>query len=234
MLNEKYKALSMPPGNALKTIQAGNLKGKSDINPQWRIEALTEMFGLCGYGWRFEVVEKTVQPLDDGQIILFMQINLYVKDGDAWSAPIPGFGGEMIREKNKNGLVPNDEAYKMCLTDALGNAAKCIGVAADIYRGMYDSKYSRESNSSEYYQAKQQQAAPKQHAAVPAGGKNKPWVKIEGTNYYVLANSGKYIQVENLKSVQQCNAILADMNYALAYEAVKAQRNVLALAESRK
>lgn len=143
MLNEKYQAMSAPPANALKTIDIGALKGKSDINPQWRIEALTEQFGLCGFGWRFDVVDKTVQQLDDRQIMLFMQINLYVKDGDEWSAPIPGFGGDMIRTKNKNGLVPNDEAYKMCLTDALGNAAKCIGVAADIYRGLYDSKYNR-------------------------------------------------------------------------------------------
>lgn len=152
-MNEKYKALATPPENALKPIKAGNLKGKSDINPQWRIEALTEQFGLCGFGWRYEVVDKIVQPLDDGQILLYIQINLYIKDGDQWSAPIPGFGGEMIREKNKNGLVPNDEAYKMCLTDALGAAAKSIGVAADIYRGLYDSKYSRAEDEAVQYQA---------------------------------------------------------------------------------
>lgn len=148
-MDERYEKLKNPPQNALKPIQAGNLKGKSDINPQWRIEALTECFGLCGIGWKYEVVNTTLQPCSDGQILVFMAINLYVKDKEGWSAPIPGFGGDMVVVKNKHGLVPNDEAYKMCLTDALGNAAKNIGVAADIYRGLYDSKYSRneESNS---------------------------------------------------------------------------------------
>ena len=79
-----------------------------------------------------------------------MRVNLYVKNGEEWSAAIPGMGGDYIIKKNKAGLVANDEAYKMCLTDALGNAAKCIGVAADIYRGNYDgSKYSCEPEAKE-------------------------------------------------------------------------------------
>lgn len=45
-----YTTLATPPTDALKTIQAGNLRGKSDINPQWKIEAITAQFGLCGIG----------------------------------------------------------------------------------------------------------------------------------------------------------------------------------------
>ena len=55
-----YKALSKPPEDALKIIQAGNLRGKSDINPQWKIEAITAQFGLCGIGWKFEILDKTI------------------------------------------------------------------------------------------------------------------------------------------------------------------------------
>lgn len=142
-MDSRYTAMAQPPQNALKPITIGTLKGKSDINPQWRIEALTEQFGLCGIGWKFKLVDTKTQELQDGQVLLFMEVALYVKDGEVWSEPIPGFGGDFLVVKNKNGLVPNDEAYKMCVTDALGNAAKCIGVAADIYRGNYDgSKYS--------------------------------------------------------------------------------------------
>lgn len=36
---EIYKSLSQPPATALRQITDGKLKGKTDINPQWRYEA---------------------------------------------------------------------------------------------------------------------------------------------------------------------------------------------------
>lgn len=137
-----YKALSKPPEDALKIIQAGNLRGKSDINPQWKIEAITAQFGLCGIGWKFEILDKTIYPLEDKQILLYMTVALFIKNGESWSEPIIGCGGDFIVQKYKTGLTANDEAFKMCLTDALGNAMKNIGVAADVYRGFCDGKYS--------------------------------------------------------------------------------------------
>ena len=38
---EKYNRLATPPADATKAIEAGKLKGKTDINPQWKIEAMT-------------------------------------------------------------------------------------------------------------------------------------------------------------------------------------------------
>ena len=52
---EIYRSLSQPPATALRQITAGNLKGKTDINPQWRYEAMTEKFGLVGIGWKYEI-----------------------------------------------------------------------------------------------------------------------------------------------------------------------------------
>ena len=144
IVNYIYDALAEPPQDALKPIDIGNLKGKSDINPQWRIEALTQKFGLCGIGWKFEIVRIDTFN-SEGRILVFMQVNLFIKQDGEWSAPIPGYGGDQVTKVNKNGLVVNDEAYKGCLTDALGNAAKCIGVAGKIYRGHYDTKYSEEA-----------------------------------------------------------------------------------------
>lgn len=141
-MDERYGKLAQVPENALKTIAFGPLKGKSDINPQWRYEALTEVFGLCGIGWRYEVTgHKTVKVEATDEKMIFVFVNLYVKDGNDWSAPIPGSGGDFLVKKDKNGLHGNDEAFKMAITDALGNAAKMIGVAADVYRGTYNTKY---------------------------------------------------------------------------------------------
>ena len=45
-----YNALREVPDEAKREIQSGRLKGKTDINPMWRIKALTERFGPCGIG----------------------------------------------------------------------------------------------------------------------------------------------------------------------------------------
>ena len=173
---ELYNKVKTPPEGSTKPIEGGPLNGKTNISPQWRIQALTEVYGLCGVGWKFEVTNKETYTCTDGKIILFLEVALYVVDPESghWTEPIYGWGGDMIIEKNKNGLVANDEAYKMAMTDALGNAAKCLGVAADVYMGKFDgSKYNKEEYSSRKESGPapqpQQQATPQpqQQAAPP-------------------------------------------------------------------
>ena len=138
------KKLTQPPPHALKKIGGGRLKGMTDINPQWRYEAMTEVYGLCGIGWKFKITEKRIEEGTDGQKCAFVDIALYVKDKESgkWSEPIPGTGGSMFIAKETNGLHTSDEAFKMATTDALSTAMKMIGVAADIYNGSFDgSKY---------------------------------------------------------------------------------------------
>ena len=62
---EKYNRLATPPADATKAIEAGRLKGKTDINPQWKIEAMTKEYGECGRGWWFDIVKENVVPLND-------------------------------------------------------------------------------------------------------------------------------------------------------------------------
>lgn len=168
-MDKRYEALRRPPQDALNTIPFGPLKGKSDINPQWKYEALTEQFGLCGIGWWFEITDKETTPLPTGELMIFVMVNLYVKNGDDWSQPIPGCGGDFIIVKDKNGIHGNDEALKMAVTDALGNACKMVGVAADIYRGMYNTKYQRYMNP-----------APEKTASQPA---RQPTQQSQGKTY---------------------------------------------------
>lgn len=137
----RYNAVKTVPQLALKIIDFGKLKGKYDISPQWRWEILTEVYGMCGVGWYFDIVD-TEQVLVEatGETMLYVKVNLYIKDGDEWSKPIPGYGGDFLIYKDKNGYHGNDEAFKMAVTDALGTAAKMIGVGADVYRGLQDTK----------------------------------------------------------------------------------------------
>ena len=141
-----WDALRQPPKEALKPIQAGRLKGKTDINPQWRYEAMTDQFGPCGIGWKYEIKRLWTEPGPEGQVFAFAEVLVYFKkDGtggpipdDVWSDPVPGIGGSMMVIKEKAGLHANDEGYKMAITDALSVALKMLGVAADIYQGRWD------------------------------------------------------------------------------------------------
>ena len=139
-----YNQLQAPPKDALKDIKGGRLKGFTDINPQWRYEALTQQFGPCGIGWKYEPTGEKTVPCPDGQLLLFVGVNLYYKEEGEWSAPVPGHGGDFIIKMEKGSLYYNDEAYKMAYTDAIGTASKLIGVAANIYRGRQDTKYGRQ------------------------------------------------------------------------------------------
>lgn len=136
-----YEAVRKVPQEALKPIQAGRLKGKSDINPMWRIKKLTEVFGPCGVGWKYIITKQWMEPGSAGEIATFCDVDLYVKADGQWCDPIPGTGGSMFVAKEKNGLYTNDECYKMALTDALSVACKALGVAADVYWDRDPSKY---------------------------------------------------------------------------------------------
>jgi hypothetical protein len=165
MSNEKlqlWNAVKRPPKEALKTIQAGRLKGMSDINPQWRLQIMTEMFGPVGIGWYYEVVSLWTEQGATGEVMAFAHIHLYTKNGEAWSAPIAGIGGSALVAKESNGLRANDEAYKMATTDALSVAMKQLGIAADIYMGLWDgSKYKEEQKQDSRPKSIQNTEAPK-------------------------------------------------------------------------
>ncbi len=137
-----WDQVKQPPESALKEIKAGRLKGKTDINPQWRYQAMTEVFGPCGIGWKYEIKRLWNEPAAENQLFAFAEVSLYVKDGESWSDPIPGIGGSMLIENQSRGPHSSDEAYKMATTDALSVSMKMLGVAADIYAGKWDgSKY---------------------------------------------------------------------------------------------
>lgn len=135
-----WRQLDRPPLSALKKIGGGRLSGKTDISPQWRYQAMTETFGMCGVGWKYVVKRLWTEPGDGGETFAFSEVNVFVRDANSreWSEAIPGIGGSMLIQKEKSGLYNNDEAFKMATTDALGTALKMLGVAADIYLGNFD------------------------------------------------------------------------------------------------
>ena len=136
-----YDKLREVPEDAKKPIRGGKLSGFTDINPMWRIEKLTEVFGPCGFGWWYEIKDQRLKEGAGGEIKAFVDIDLYVKDGNEVSKPIPGIGGSSFIAIEKGKPVTSDECFKMALTDAIGVAAKALGLGADVYRGCDKDKY---------------------------------------------------------------------------------------------
>ena len=147
---ELYNRVRDVPKEAVKPITAGRLKGKSDINPMWRIKKLTEEFGMCGFGWRYEILRMWNEEGANGEIASFVHINLFVRHDGEWSEAIQGIGGSSFVSNEKTGKYTSDECYKMALTDAISVACKSLGFAADIYFSNDSTKYTEnkpENNS---------------------------------------------------------------------------------------
>ena len=148
-----YESVREVPKEAKKEIEAGRLKGKHDINPMWRIKALTEVFGPAGFGWYTEIVRTWTEASESGEMAVFVDINLFAeKDGER-SRPIFGHGGNKLianEKKYENGqqvYIPylDDDAYKKAYTDAISVAAKALGVGADVYFEKDKGKYASEA-----------------------------------------------------------------------------------------
>lgn len=194
-MDERYKNFENPPDWAKKSISAGALKGKTDINPQWRIDALTEAYGLCGIGWYAEKPETSTHECPDGTVSVEMVVALHVWDKDAqqWSAPIIGIGGDKVIKKDKTGIHLDEDAYKKCFADALGKAAAMLGIGASVYRGELG-KYASEA-------AEMERQAPRAAApGKPVTGANKreavkkafiragvPESKLDEAAYYMFS-----------------------------------------------
>lgn len=130
---ELYNKVRNVPLEAQKTIKGGRLSGFTDINPMWRIQILTENFGICGIGWKVEIIKQWLEPYSNGEVAAFCDINLYIKQDGAWSDAIPGAGGAKFVAKESSGMYVDDEAYKKAYTDALSVACKMLGIGADVY-----------------------------------------------------------------------------------------------------
>jgi len=205
-----YDALRQPPPEALKQIQGGRIGGKTDINPQWRYKAVTEQFGPCGVGWKYNIEKLWLEPAE-GEVCAFAQISLFIKVDGEWSEAIPGVGGSMLVAKESKGPYVSDEAYKMAITDALSVAMKMIGVAADIYAGLWDgTKYKDQPVSTAKKPSENKPPDNRDHFCKQHGVKYFKTEKmksyahpIEGTNEWCYEHTKKDTSVEEKQPIEE-------------------------------
>lgn len=176
-----YESVRQVPQSAQREIQAGRLKGKTDINPMWRIKALTEQFGPCGIGWKYTITDKRLENGANNEVSAFVDIDLFIKVDGAWSDAIPGTGGSAFVSSERNGLYTSDECFKMALTDAISVACKALGFGADVYWAKDATKYT-----------------PRPERQQPNEAAGKPVCKDCGKPIYPVTHGGKSYSVAEI------------------------------------
>lgn len=151
--------------------RAGGFKGTA-TKPIWTTMRMTEHFGPCGFGWGMTKPEFQVVSAGD-EVLVYCTVGLwYQEQVDALAArrcEVFGVGGDKsVTKRNDGKLFADDEAFKKAYTDAIGNAMKQIGVAADVHMGLFDdSKYVSEMRQ-EFAADDARPAAPPPQRAVVA------------------------------------------------------------------
>jgi len=130
------------PKHTKSFTRSGGFKGTA-VKPIWAIKRMTEQFGPAGHGWGMEQPSFQVVTTHE-EVLVFCTVALWYLDGDS-RGTVYGVGGDKVLVKRSGGQFTNDEAFKASYTDALSNAMKQIGVAADVHMGLFDDdKYVRE------------------------------------------------------------------------------------------
>ena len=139
-----WNVLKRTDPKATKPFQrAGGFRG-TQIDPAWRLQMMTEVFGPIGMGWGWEQLEWTI-----AERMVFICCRVWISDpvSEKKFYTGPQWGGTELVRRNRDGTErPDDEAFKMSMTDAIGKCFLQLGLAADIYLGQFDdSKYREES-----------------------------------------------------------------------------------------
>tara|TARA_Y100001933_G_scaffold90783_2_gene91775 strand:- start:3596 stop:4240 length:645 start_codon:yes stop_codon:yes gene_type:complete len=122
------------PSHTKRFSRAGGFKGTA-TKPIWVYRRLTEQFGPVGEGWGHSKPDFQVVPGANDEVLVYCTVECWHTDR---RNGFFGVGGDKAVAKNKNGLFSDDEAFKKAFTDAVMNAFKSVGVAADVHMGLFD------------------------------------------------------------------------------------------------
>lgn len=214
---EIYNRFRYVPAEAKKKIEAGKLKGFTDVNPMWRLKMLTEYFGACGFGWYIED-EIHWTETHGNELAAFCKVLLRVKHPETgeWSAPIIGLGGSKLVGKGVGEGI-NDEAYKMAYTDAISIACKNLGMAADVYFEKDRTKYNSYEETKKATQAPAPTPAPTQPQSV-----QKKRILVGGNAWHSAVE--KHARGVDMTGAMEERYTILDAEWDMFFEAVNAYK----------
>lgn len=123
----------------------------TSINGMYCVMRATEVFGPCGIGWGWEILEerydegsehthtdeKTKQLIDYKAITHTIKIKLWY-EFEGKRGEIIHFGHTPFIMRSKYGPYQDEEAPKKSLTDAIKKSLSMIGIGADIHLGQFE------------------------------------------------------------------------------------------------
>ena len=145
-LNLWDKVQSTDPKHTKEYKGAGGFQGTA-INATYIVKRLTEVFGKCGDGWGYEVIDERFDqggPLMNKEGVAVCNASIHTMKIRLWYKTDDGvkhadhYGHTPFVYANKFGIQTEQEPAKKSLTDALKKAATMLGFGADIHLGMFD------------------------------------------------------------------------------------------------
>ncbi|BBP60404.1 hypothetical protein [Pseudomonas sp. St316] len=129
----------------------GGFKGTA-IKPTYLMHKATEVFGPCGEGWGWTVLEERFDeggPLqaptkewpDAPRInakLHTLKLELWYLGKDGQKCTVQHYGHTPFVHLQQGKIVTDWEAAKKSLTDAMGKCLQPLGFSADIHMGLFD------------------------------------------------------------------------------------------------
>ena len=127
--------------------------GFTSVNGVYLFKRATEIFGIAGIGWGYEILEERYDEgipflvKDIGEVTSkthTLRVKLwFMQDGKR--GEVTQYGHTEYIYKTKNGYMVDGEAPKKSLTDGIKKCLSMLGFAGDIFMGQFeDSEYVNE------------------------------------------------------------------------------------------
>lgn len=120
------------------------------INPNYQIKRATELFGPCGIGWGYKVIEEkyvrgpllnTSNPEMGNALSHVVRINFwYLEQGSGRRGEFEHYGETSVIKTDAYGLVFDEGAAKKSLTDAISKCLSMLGFSSDIYSDQFSAE----------------------------------------------------------------------------------------------
>lgn len=201
------KAFTTDP-KYVKPITGKQYQGSSP-SPYWIVQRATEIFGPCGIGWGYNILNERIERFSETDTVHIAMVEFWYMHGEKRGCFQHIGQTKMSYKTAKGSMMLDEDAPKKSVTDALVKAMSMVGFAGDIFLGRWDdSGYTREA--AQVTQERVQEEAEEKSAAearrvyqimLSAAEKGKSvfaqaWKDLKPEERHAFGGSSKLVQFE--------------------------------------
>lgn len=144
---ELWSKVSEVPTEFATTSNVPNRGNVTSINSTYIIQRATEIFGLPGIGWGYEILEDRYdngpailndqKEVIDREVMHTLKVNVWIMYKGQKAQAIH-YGHTPFVSRTQYGPRMDSDPAKKSLTDALKKALSMFGFAADVFLGKFD------------------------------------------------------------------------------------------------